>query len=486
MQAPSILRKLGILISALIPSFAMAGIPLWTFKPLTPTALSLSANDTAIVQYLVTNQSSRPHTLNMVPIRGITQLTTGLGVCGSSFVLSAHASCTLSLQINGSLITQQVTNGPSVCQSGSPNQCYQPNPADTLRITIKPAATDALISVSNSPLSLLAGENGVLIIHNNSLEVSATNIVSNFSGTALEGKVIETGNTCASVLPGKNCTLTYTGLQPALPGSFSIKGSNTNTVYAAIEIKSAATISSINPNSGLTNGGTGFVLTGSGLLGVTGVSFDGVPATYVNVVNSMTVTGVTPAHAAGTVDVTALTANGTATLNNGYTFVPPAIGEATQGGIVACSGGPQLNLIAAVTDNSPGMNWGGDGIPTGATNFLNGTANTETIISVLGANGGNPYAALLCSNFEVDSQGNTPCEPGNACYNDWFLPALFQLNCLYSNQVAIGGFSAVPYWTSTEFNPAFAYRVNFANGDNLFAGKDTSGYRVRCVRNLMP
>lgn len=96
-----------------------AGSPLWTFTPLTATTLSIPANATAIVQYRVTNQSKRIHTLTMESIPGITQLTTGLGVCGNPFVLKGKASCTLSLQANGSQLTQSVLAGPIVCESGS-------------------------------------------------------------------------------------------------------------------------------------------------------------------------------------------------------------------------------------------------------------------------------------------------------------------------------------------------------------------------------
>ncbi|VEB38979.1 Uncharacterised protein [Legionella sainthelensi] len=36
-----------------------AGIPVWTFNPLTKTNISLPSNNTAIVQYAVTNQSKK-------------------------------------------------------------------------------------------------------------------------------------------------------------------------------------------------------------------------------------------------------------------------------------------------------------------------------------------------------------------------------------------------------------------------------------------
>ncbi|HFE6145846.1 TPA: hypothetical protein ACF9VZ_003155, partial [Legionella pneumophila] len=72
----------------------------------------MPANGTAVVQYRVTNQSSKPHTLTMQAIRGIAQITTGLNVCGNPFVLRGKNSCILSLQINGSQLSSPITDGP--------------------------------------------------------------------------------------------------------------------------------------------------------------------------------------------------------------------------------------------------------------------------------------------------------------------------------------------------------------------------------------
>lgn len=72
---------------------AFAGSPLWTFEPLIATTITVPENGYAVIQYQVTNQSYRPHTLTIKPMQSITQLTTGLGICGNPFVLgSKHAA----------------------------------------------------------------------------------------------------------------------------------------------------------------------------------------------------------------------------------------------------------------------------------------------------------------------------------------------------------------------------------------------------------
>jgi hypothetical protein len=468
-----------------------AGSPLWTLTPLTPTTLAVPANSTATVQYQVTNQSTRIHTLRMQSIQGMTQLTTGLSICGNPFVLAGKASCTLSLQVNGSSLTQPISDGPIVCEQGSTLQCYRPSSGDILHITQASPITNATITVTGSPLTMTTnGSVGFFTVNNTSLIVAATNITSNFTGTALDGNVTETGNTCASVAPQASCTLTYTPGNTVVPQTnFTIQGSNTNAVTGAIQIDAGVTLTGVSPSSGAASGGTGVTLTGTGLTGAIGITFGGIAATSVNVVNSTTVTAVTPAHAAVAVDVVITMPSGSATDSNGYSYLTTTIGQSTYGGTIACLNGSVNNLIAATADNNIGIIWGTSGLSTGATSNTDGASNTATIIGTSGET--TPNAATTCGDYEVDSQGSTPCQSGNTCYNDWFLPAgnnttpSGQLNCLYTNQTAIGGFASANYWSSTEFNVNFAFFQSFSNGSQSSAFKINTDH-VRCVRAFTP
>jgi hypothetical protein len=167
-----------------------------------------------------------------------------------------------------------------------------------------------------------------------------------------------------------------------------------------------------------------------------------------------------------------------------------AVGESYGGGTVACfavNGRP--SLIAATTDNSTGIIWGGSGTATGARNVIDGAANTADIVNCLTNGTGcdtappaplidiSTYAAGICANY------------AGGGYSDWFLPAISQLDCLYANQDAIGGFTTDAsgfYWSSTESPfatgaPLQARGFNFSTGSPLIADKINT-YRVRCVR----
>ncbi|HHJ0486360.1 DUF1566 domain-containing protein [Legionella pneumophila] len=227
---------------------ACAGTPLWTFEPLMPTTITVPANGTAMVQYRVTNQSSRPHTLAMQPIRGVTQITAGLNVCGNPFVLRGKNSCILSLQINGSQLSSPITDGPVVCQQGNLNQCYRPSSANILRITRGPA-TGATITVNPSSLNFVAGNNGLVTVTNS---MGSPEPAENVAATIPGGSNISVqSTTCgASLAIGASCTITFTAPAAEGPTNVGISGSNTNTATVAVTVTPVpmATIS-VNPTT---------------------------------------------------------------------------------------------------------------------------------------------------------------------------------------------------------------------------------------------
>jgi hypothetical protein len=447
-----------------------------------PLALITSGSSQALT---ITNTSTKATAVQIEADLTDTALEGNVSVTGNTCsMLTAGQSCTLTftpgnIPVTATEITIQGTNTESV----------------TALIEVVAPAT-ATLSVTGSPLALTKnGPTGNIQITNTSEDTTALAIESDFSSTALAGNVTETGNTCSSVPPGTSCTLTFTpGNTIVASTSFTVRGSNTVTLTPALSVESGTTLTAIVATSGTAAGGTGVTLTGTGLTGATSVTFDGLSASSVNVINSTTVTAVTPAHAAGTVDVAIDTPAGGATLTAGFTYLATAVGQPSGGGTISCLNGGLSNLIAASADNAVSVEWGGSGTATGASSTSDGAANTVLVTSTLGNNGGTPYAAQICDDLEVDSQGNTPCQAGNTCYDDWFLPAggnnsfTGQLNCLFTNRFAIGGFASASYWSSTESagSPlSFSYIQSFADGFETQTNK-ISTMRVRCVRAFSP
>jgi len=157
--------------------------------------------------------------------------------------------------------------------------------------------------------------------------------------------------------------------------------------------------------------------------------------------------------------------------------IPSTIGTAYGGGKIACTTatGGIKNLIATTADNSTGAQWSqtiGTAVPNPkATSNTNGSSNT---LAAYTQNTTATSAIQIC--YELNQGG----------YQDWYLPAKDELNCLFLNKVAIGGFADVSYWSSTEVDASDAWFQNFGGGGQNFGSKNANVLRVRCVRAFTP
>jgi hypothetical protein len=162
------------------------------------------------------------------------------------------------------------------------------------------------------------------------------------------------------------------------------------------------------------------------------------------------------------------------------TVTPVAVGDSYGGGKVAYilqSGdtgyisGQTHGLIAATADQNGGATivWSNityTSVGTTGTAIGTGQANTTAIVGQGGCTSG---AAWLCNDL---TEGG---------YSDWYLPSQDELNELYINRVAIGGFADSPYWSSSEHSAGHAWVQGFYVGVQGTNYK-THPNRVRAVR----
>jgi hypothetical protein len=153
-----------------------------------------------------------------------------------------------------------------------------------------------------------------------------------------------------------------------------------------------------------------------------------------------------------------------------------AIGDTYQGGVVFYLDGSGGGLIAALSNQSDGLQWyNGSNVTTNATGTAIGTgsANTDAIIAVQGTTQ-TDYAAGLARAYNGGG------------YTDWFLPSKDALNQMYLNKDALeatagfNAFSAI-YTSSTELGTNEAWAHHFNNGDAHGHDKDAED-GVRAVR----
>lgn len=475
-----------------------AGRPVWTFTPLTATSVSVSRNSTAVVQYQVTNQSSKSHRLVMTPIPGVTQTTTGTGICGQSFILpSAGSSCILSLTVDGSQLTQPISDGPIVCEQGSTLQCYKPDPKNILRANVDTFSTTLSASLSNLALSVADSSNHPALTGTPRV-ISITNTGSNpalnvsyFTSSLPSGTSI-LPSSCGTILPSGQCDLTITpGNTPSaavsdtapIPITLSVSGTNTNTLTSTITILTYGSVyqggyvyavNDSTPNTGSIGGkvaaltdqssATIWSSNGAGNVGAT-VSFDLIPG----ISETSTTSSGAPTYQLSQ-------SSFDTTYSNANTFPFPSASSffacdgATDG---ACNSANILTLYN-----------------TYITNYMNGSSPPFMLSS--GPTALTYYAAGLCTGTISG-------------YSDWHLPAICELgyddlgltSCgtatapttqnMQSNlfDANIGGLVAEEYWSSTQ--PTFdnAWFQDFYSMSQFANSKDFT-LNVRCARAFVP
>ena len=185
--------------------------PKFTLTPTTATSAIVPANRTFNVVYRVANATKITRQLTMAPIAGVTQLTSGSGVCPKAFTLAYGESCLLTLFFNGSDLSQPITHGPEICKTQGPNDntpdpflCSQPSAEDRLQITRSPPIYTIGGTIQHLSGSGLSG----LVLQNNggdNLSVSSGARNFQFNTPLVLGSTYNV--TVLTQPPGKTCTV---------------------------------------------------------------------------------------------------------------------------------------------------------------------------------------------------------------------------------------------------------------------------------------
>jgi hypothetical protein len=122
-------------------------------------------------------------------------------------------------------------------------------------------------------------------------------------------------------------------------------------------------VTSINPNSGLTTGGTPVAITGTGFTGATAVKFGSTAATSFTVNSATSITATSPA-GTGTVDVTVTTSFGTSATSSAdqFTYVTLLRLNVTGTHLVpalenSLYNSGNINQYVTATGGTPSYNW---------------------------------------------------------------------------------------------------------------------------------
>lgn len=162
-----------------------------------------------------------------------------------------------------------------------------------------------------------------------------------------------------------------------------------------------------------------------------------------------------------TLGTTTCSTSNTLSANNVY-----STGGGILGKYAGLNGGAKI--VSDISDISTNTTWGCSGVLTTAVSTTNGFANTATI------------RAATCT--------SDPNKVSNLCYNKspagaWFLPSTNELSLLFTHRAAIGGFSALTYWTSTDSSLFTAVQLSFNTGATEVQSKFFLN-KARCTRSF--
>ncbi len=177
----------------------------------------------------------------------------------------------------------------------------------------------------------------------------------NFTGATL----VTFGGLSATALNVVNST-TITCITPVRSagavGIIVATGGGPSTTFSSFTYVTPPSITDISPLSGSTEGGTNVTITGTNFAGATSVTFDGLAATSLNVVNSTTITCITPAHTTGVGGIIVTTPGGSSSEVLSFTYITP----------------PNITEISSLS----GSTTGGTNMTIRGTNFTGATSVT--------------------------------------------------------------------------------------------------------------
>ncbi len=292
-----------------------------------------------------------PTVSSISPASGSISGGTGVTITGTGFLSGATVS------IGGTATGVNVVSSTSITattaahSAGSVNVVVTNSDSQTGTLTNGYSYTNPPPSVTSiSPASGPAtGGTSVTITGTGFLSGATVSI----GGTAANGVTVVSGTSITATTPAHAAGTATVVVTNSDGQNSSLKNGYT---YAA---NPAPTVTSINPGTGPTSGGTGLTITGANFVSGATVTFGGTPATGVTVAGSTSITATAPSHAAGTVDVVVTNPDGQAgTLGGGYIY---SAAEASLG-LGVPYGDSNSATIAAGQTASYTLSIGGEGM----------------------------------------------------------------------------------------------------------------------------
>jgi hypothetical protein len=155
------------------------------------------------------------------------------------------------------------------------------------------------------------------------------------------------------------------------------------------------------------------------------------------------------------------------------------------GGIVFMTPSTPGNTSGLFYEAAPSTWYSTSGDPTSA--WCNNSTDLLGVASTVSGTGAMDGAAKttvmlgVCTTGAANLTDAYTATVNDVVYGDWFLPSKGELNQMYGKRNAVGGFSSVIYWSSSEFGGNNAWCQSFGLGLQTNDSKNAPRY-VRPVR----
>ena len=376
------------------------------------------AGTSAITGNDVFTYSDQPTVQSLTPSQGPSAGGTEVQIFGSLFTgaTAVHFGTAAASGLTVVSSTEVDVLSPAVPADGTvdvtvtgPGGTSSINPADEFTYDSIPAVSD--LSVNTGPT---AGGTAVQIFG------------VNFSGTT----AVHFGTASASIQSVSDTEVDVTspaGSAGAVDVTVTTpKGTSTISGGDVFTYSDIPSITSVTPSAGPSAGGTPVVIAGTNLGSLTSVEFGTVSAQIASMSTS-SVTVISPAHAVGTVDITAKNASGTSSVNSADLFTysdTPTVGCPSQPGFFGCGVNPDYGPTAGGT---PVQIYGDNLSGTTAVHFGSVLATNITNVSPSEVDATAPAGALGNVNVTVTTAFGTSAISNYGVFSYSDVPILYDL-----------------------------------------------------------
>jgi hypothetical protein len=240
-------------------------------------------------------------------------------------------------------------------------------PTVRINYTAKTVTATVLTSGGGGPTVTSVSPGAGLAEGGTSVTITGTNFTGatavKFGATAAASFKVTSATSITAVSPAGSGTVDVTVTTPE-----GTSATSSADRFSYVPKGPPPTVTKVSPASGPVAGGTPVTITGTNYSGVTAVDFGANAATSFTVNSATSITAIAPAEAAGKVDVTVTTPNGTSALSakDHYSFTPTVTSVSPNAGSKA--GGTKVTITGT-----------GFGLGSTTTSFLFGTAKATSV-----------------------------------------------------------------------------------------------------------